>query len=203
MAESCIRVDESSQQESTPLLPPLPQKSGNQEKQGNGEDVDGQDHVSTDLDRALQRLEWFLGALGFNQSSVLRILLSWGLFLVLGLVVPVVILELSNCQGCEKGQIKSFEIDIVVSQACLAAVSLLSVSHNLRKYGIRKFLFVDRYSGHVERFSELYIKKISVSHLLHLDLLYVQFCSVFSAFLYECGVHFKFSADRFLQCCVW
>nr|GMD23230.1 uncharacterized protein LOC109172028 isoform X3 [Ipomoea batatas] len=164
MAESFVRVDESSLMEATPLLPPLHQKPGNQEKQGNGEEIDGRDdHESTDLDKALQRLEWFLGALGFNQSSVLRIVVSWGLFLVLGLAIPVVILELSDCRGCQKGQIKSFEIDIVVSQACLAAVSLLCASHNLRKYGIRKFLFVDRYSGHVERFSEEYIKKISDS----------------------------------------
>ncbi|KAL0297085.1 UNVERIFIED_CONTAM: hypothetical protein Sradi_6760600 [Sesamum radiatum] len=72
-------------------------------------------------------------------------------------------LELSNCPGCEKGQIKSFEIGIVVSQACLAAASLICLSHNLRKYGVRKFLFVDRYSGHVERFSDQYVQKISGS----------------------------------------
>ncbi|XP_019176707.1 PREDICTED: uncharacterized protein LOC109172028 isoform X3 [Ipomoea nil] len=176
MAESFVRVDESSLLETTPLLPPLPQKPGNQEKKGNGEEIDGRDHVATDLDKALQRLEWFLGALGFNQSSVLRIVVSWGLFLVLGLAVPVVILELSDCRGCQKGQIKSFEVDIVVSQACLAAVSLLCASHNLRKYGIRKFLFVDRYSGHVERFSEEYIKKISDS--IRLLVLWVLPCLV-------------------------
>ncbi|KAA8524809.1 hypothetical protein F0562_011232 [Nyssa sinensis] len=43
--------------------------------------------------------------------------------------------------GCEKYQIKDFELDIVVSQAFLAAVSLLCL---LCKYGFRKFLFVDR-----------------------------------------------------------
>ncbi|CAA0830130.1 Protein of unknown function (DUF3537 [Striga hermonthica] len=66
-------------------------------------------------------------------------------------------------RGCEKGQIKSFEIDIVISQACLAASSLICLLHNLRKYGVRKFLFVDRYSGYVERFSGQYVQKISES----------------------------------------
>lgn len=53
-------------------------------------------------------------------------------------------LELFNCNGCEKGQIKNFEIGITICQACLAAASLGCVSHNLRKYGVRKFLFVYR-----------------------------------------------------------
>ncbi|XP_073132702.1 uncharacterized protein [Henckelia pumila] len=115
------------------------------------------------LDKTLYRLGLFLSLLGFNQSSVLSFLLSWGAFLVIGVLLPVVMLELSNCNGCEKGQIKNFEIGIIICQACLAAASLVCVSHNLRKYGVRKFLFVDRYSGHVERFNEQYARKISDS----------------------------------------
>ncbi|CAA2968670.1 uncharacterized protein LOC111378368 isoform X1 [Olea europaea var. sylvestris] len=117
----------------------------------------------TTLDKTLLQLELFLTILGFNQTTVLSFVLSWGFLLLIGISLPVVILELSNCPGCEKGQIKTFEIDIVISQACLAAASLVCVSHNLRKYGIRKFLFVDRYSGHVERFGDQYIQKISNS----------------------------------------
>ncbi|XP_022857326.1 uncharacterized protein LOC111378368 isoform X2 [Olea europaea var. sylvestris] len=120
----------------------------------------------TTLDKTLLQLELFLTILGFNQTTVLSFVLSWGFLLLIGISLPVVILELSNCPGCEKGQIKTFEIDIVISQACLAAASLVCVSHNLRKYGIRKFLFVDRYSGHVERFGDQYIQKISVSSIV-------------------------------------
>ncbi|KAL9423725.1 hypothetical protein AB3S75_035750 [Citrus x aurantiifolia] len=117
----------------------------------------------TDLDRTLQKLEYFLTFLGFNHSSVLSFVLSWTAFVVTGVLVPVVILELSNCPGCEKGQIKDFELCIVASQACLAAISLICMSHNLRKYGIRKFLFVDRHSGHMERFHYQYIQQIKDS----------------------------------------
>ncbi|KAJ0095137.1 hypothetical protein Patl1_16888 [Pistacia atlantica] len=117
-------------------------------------------HQETDLDRTLKRLENFLSILGFNQSSVLGFVLSWSAFLLIGVLLPVVILELSNCPGCEKGQIKDFELVIVASQACVAAVSLLCLSHNLRKHGIRRFLFVDRYSGQMARFSKHYIQQI-------------------------------------------
>ena len=118
---------------------------------------------NTHLDETLQRLESFLCVLGFHQSSVLSIGLSWTVFFVIGVLLPVVVLELSNCEGCDKYQIKDFELDIVALQACLAAVSLLCLSHNLRKYGIRKFLFVDRFSGQMVRFRDQYVQKITVS----------------------------------------
>ncbi|KAL2519692.1 Protein of unknown function (DUF3537) [Abeliophyllum distichum] len=150
-----IQVEESrSPQDQSPLL----------ENTGETQDSNRQENDNeTSLDKTLLQLDSVLTFLGFNQTSVLSFVISWGIFLLIGISLPVVILELSNCPGCEKGQIKTFEIDIVISQACLAAASLICLSHNLRKYGTRKFLFVDRYSGHVERFNDQYIQKISDS----------------------------------------
>ena len=65
-------------------------------------------------------------------------------------------------RGVYKYQKKDFELDIVALQACLAAVSLLCLSHNLRKYGIRKFPFVDRSSGQMVRFRDEYENKITL-----------------------------------------
>lgn len=129
-----------------------------QHQQQRGEE----ENDGTPLDQILQRLENFLTFLGFNQTSWLRFSLSWIAFLLIGVLLPVLVLELTNCSGCEAYQIKDFELDIVASQACLAAVSLLCLSHNLRKYGIRRFLFVDRHSGYMLRFRDDYIKEISV-----------------------------------------
>lgn len=122
-----------------------------------------EEDVDPHLDQALHKLEIFLSFLGFNQSTVLSTVLSWTAFVVIGVVLPVIVLELSDCSDCEKYQIKNFELDIVASQACLAAVSLLCVSHNLRKYGMRNFLFVDRYRGRMSRFRDEYIKQIKDS----------------------------------------
>ncbi|KAE8682011.1 hypothetical protein F3Y22_tig00111277pilonHSYRG00076 [Hibiscus syriacus] len=118
---------------------------------------------SNSLDDALENLEWFLTFLGFNQSSLLSFSLSWAVFTVVGVLVPVLALELSECGSCEMYQIKDFEVDVMASQACLAAVSLFCISFNLRKYGLRRFLFVDRYGGQMARFSDLYVKQISAS----------------------------------------
>ncbi|KAL4279454.1 hypothetical protein GQ457_03G026480 [Hibiscus cannabinus] len=122
--------------------------------------------TSDDLDDSLEILERFLTFLGFNQSSLLSFSLTWAAFTVVGVLVPVLALELSKCDGCEMYQIKEFEMDIVASQACMAAVSLFCVSFNLRKYGLRRFLFVDRYGDQMSRFTDLYVKQISASSRL-------------------------------------
>lgn len=66
----------------------------------------------------------------------------------------------SFCSDCYKYQIRRFELEIVVSQAIVAAISLLCVSHNLRKYGVRRLLFVDHYDGYAVLYRQLYIQKI-------------------------------------------
>ncbi|KAF5441835.1 hypothetical protein F2P56_037211 [Juglans regia] len=119
-----------------------------------------QQNEETHLDQTLKKLEKFLTFLGFKQSSWRSSALSWTAFVLISVALPVVVLELSDCSGCEMYQIKAFELDIVASQACLAAVSLLCISHNLRKYGIRKFLFVDRSNGQMSRFHDVYVRQI-------------------------------------------
>lgn len=69
----------------------------------------------------------------------------------------------SFCSDCSRYQIRRFEIEILVSQAIVAAISLLCVSHNLRKYGVRKLLFVDHYDAYAVLYRQLYIHKINVS----------------------------------------
>ncbi|GMQ09824.1 hypothetical protein CsSME_00053072 [Camellia sinensis var. sinensis] len=112
------------------------------------------------LDKYLQRLELFLRFFGFCHYSPLSFTLSWLSFLAIGLAVPFLIIEFSYCSDCEKYQIRVFELEIFVCQSLLAAISLLCISHNLRKYGVRRLLFVDRYRGHMAQFRDLYIHKI-------------------------------------------
>ncbi|KAH6799228.1 zinc finger CONSTANS-like protein [Perilla frutescens var. frutescens] len=119
-----------------------------------------------ELDQSLTTLEKFLGLLGFCQHTVLRAALSWFAFFLLAVALPLAEIELSRCSGCEKLEIETFELEILVSRAVVAAVSLLCISRNLRKYGIRKALFVDRCHGHMTQFRNQYIKKIRVFYWL-------------------------------------
>lgn len=117
----------------------------------------------TELDRSLRGLELFLSLFGFCQSSVLTTILAWIAFALIGVVIPVLAIVYSVCSDCEKFQIRFFELEILSSQAIVAAISLLCISHNIRKYGVRKLLFVDRYHGHMLQFRKQYIEKIHVS----------------------------------------
>ncbi|XP_028790512.1 uncharacterized protein LOC114746461 [Neltuma alba] len=151
-----------SEPEQVPYLTPLLASSSNPNQ--NDIEVDEAQQEENDeevrLDQTLRRLETFLTVLGFNQSSVLGFALSWSAFMAVGVVVPLLALHFSDCSNCEKYQIRNFEMDVVALQACLAAVSLVCLSHNLRKYGLRRFLFVDRHSGQIASFRKDYVKQI-------------------------------------------
>ncbi|KAL6175015.1 hypothetical protein ACLB2K_051658 [Fragaria x ananassa] len=115
----------------------------------------------THLHHTLYRFENFLRLFGFCQYSFWSFSLSWLAFLLVGVALPMILIEIFQCANCEKYQIKSFELEILVCESLVAAVSLLCISHNLRKYGVRKFLFVDRYHGHMTQFHDEYIRKIN------------------------------------------
>ncbi|XP_019463654.1 PREDICTED: putative phosphatidylinositol N-acetylglucosaminyltransferase subunit C isoform X1 [Lupinus angustifolius] len=139
--------------------------SNNNNNNNNNNSNNNDDESKTELDQTLARVETYLTLLGFNQSSIFTFILSWTLFATVGVALPLIALRFINCSSfnCERFDIKSFEIDIVAFQASLAAVSLLCLSHNLRKYGLRRFLFVDRHGGNMACFHNDYVKQISGS----------------------------------------
>lgn len=163
-----------SEAEQPPALTPLLNADSNSNQNDIQEEQprEQEDDEETRLDQTLRRLETFLAVLGFKQSSVLSFVISWSAFLVVGVAVPLVALHFCDCSECEKFQIKDFEMDVVAFQACLAAVSLVCLSHNLRKYGLRRFLFVDRYGGQMACFHNDYVQQISVSEFKFLSYLH-------------------------------
>lgn len=126
-------------------------------------------HSELQLNQSLQRLENFLRFFGFCQYSPLSFTFSWLAFIIVGLLVPLlIIIEFSG--DSDRYQIKSFELEILVFNSVAASISLLCISHNLRKYGLRKFLFVDRYQGHLSQFRPKYVERIHVRISLSLSL---------------------------------
>lgn len=158
-----IRSEEPAETE-TPLLIANSNHVG--EGECNGKSDETETETETEVDDSLARLEMFLNFLGFNQYSVLTSVISWSVFFALGVVVPMVALWMCDCSECERYELRGCEMVIVAFQASLAAVSLLCLSHNLRKYGLRRFLFVDRHTGHMACFHRDYVKQISVSQSL-------------------------------------
>lgn len=154
----------------TPLLDKTHQQNHHQNHNNNHyhhhQKQQAVDHEETLLDKTLQWLDLHLSFLGFCQKSPLSFVLSWVGFLLVGVAVPVTVLELNHCTECEDYIVKGFEYNVVISQVLLGAVSLIWMSHNLRKRGVRNFLFVDVDKGHESRFMDQYITKFKGSYKL-------------------------------------
>ncbi|XP_050205263.1 uncharacterized protein LOC126655234 [Mercurialis annua] len=169
MADSHTQTPHQQPQIQTPLLPPPPSPPPPPPLQNNTNHLNHHHNhhlpdQEADVDQSIAGLELLLTFLGFSQSSVPSYLISWTVFVLIGVLLPVIILELPKCSGCDKYQIKDFELEIVASQACLAAVSLGCISRNIRKYGVRKFIFVDRRNSLIlGRFSHQYAQQIKNS----------------------------------------
>lgn len=106
----------------------------------------------TDLDPTLARLETVLMLLGFNQSTALNTFLAWLVFVGLGAVVPAVMLWATSCTGCHKVQVIKFELMIQISDSGLAAVTMLCMAYNIRRYGLRRLLLLDQVRHPLVRF---------------------------------------------------
>ncbi|KAH9300693.1 hypothetical protein KI387_012276 [Taxus chinensis] len=97
-----------------------------------------------DVDPALVRLERLLLCLGIDHSTSHRATFGFFLFVLLGIAVPAVTLWATVCKiECRRIEVTKFEVMIQISGSILGAVSMLCMARNLRKYGLRKFLFVE------------------------------------------------------------
>ncbi|KAH9720747.1 zinc finger CONSTANS-like protein [Citrus sinensis] len=113
----------------TPLITQSQEPEQEEEEEEELKDTQAQ------LSKSLHRLECFLKLLGFCQCSVLSFTLSWLCCLLLGVSLPLSIINFSYCSNCDKYEIRVFELEILASQSLVAAISMICISHNLRKYG--------------------------------------------------------------------
>lgn len=124
------------------------------------------DPNDTVLDKHLAKLETFLRVFGFCQDSPLGTILSWLAFAIFAVLLPLWAIYYAYCSNCEHYQIRTFEVEISTSQAVVAAISLLCISHILRKHGVRSLLFVDRCHGYTAQIRRQYIQKIKAFYRL-------------------------------------
>ncbi|KAK8524305.1 hypothetical protein V6N13_015333 [Hibiscus sabdariffa] len=85
-------------------------------------------------------LHWFC----LDQSSLWKVSLSWSLFFVLAIGSPIVSHFLLLCSDCDKQHQRPYDALVQLSLSSFAAISFVSLSSWARKYGIRKFLFLDK-----------------------------------------------------------
>ncbi|TYH47640.1 hypothetical protein ES332_D10G011900v1 [Gossypium tomentosum] len=85
-------------------------------------------------------LNWFC----LDQSNLWKVSLSWSFFFVLAIGVPIISHYVLLCSNCDEKHRRPYDAVVQLSLSSFAAVSFISLSSWARKYGIRKFLFLDK-----------------------------------------------------------
>jgi hypothetical protein len=121
--------------------------------------------------------------LGLDQSSPTKVVLSWIVFFLFTLVVPVFNYNFVSCSECGEEHAHPFEKMVQVSETALAAVSFLCLSNIVRQYGLRRTLLLDKIikESHDVRLGyeqELRVSSLSLCLSLHthtMQCIYLQF----------------------------
>ncbi|KAL1537300.1 hypothetical protein AAHA92_29831 [Salvia divinorum] len=117
-------------------------------------------------------LKWML----LDYSSLWRAWLSWSVFIVLDVGVPLVSHLVFSCSDCDPSHQRPFNAITQLSLSLFAAVSFLNLSSFSRKYGLRRFLFLTRLSEESEKVRHDY------AHQLHRSM------KLLSAFVLPCFI---------------
>ncbi|KAH0826129.1 hypothetical protein HID58_092562 [Brassica napus] len=82
--------------------------------------------------------------LWFDQSSRLKTLISWSLFFLLAVIVPMISHFVLICSDCDFKLHRPYDALVQLSLSIFAGISFVSLSAWSKRYGIRKFLFLHK-----------------------------------------------------------
>ncbi|XP_042489633.1 uncharacterized protein LOC122069647 [Macadamia integrifolia] len=98
-----------------------------------------------------------------DQSSIWRASLSWSLFLLLSIVVPLLSYFVLACSDCDAEHHRPYDSVVQLSLTIVSAVSFFCLSRFVRKYGLRRFLFLDKLREESEQVGFGYIEQLNRS----------------------------------------
>lgn len=114
---------------------------------------------SAEIKKIKSALTWVF----LDQSNIWRAGLSWSLFFILTIGVPLVSHFVFACESCDSMHQRPFDAVVQVSLSLFATLSFVSLSAFSRKYGIRRFLFLDRLYEDSEKVQQEYTQQLHVS----------------------------------------
>lgn len=128
----------------------------------------------------LRHFRSFLKWWGLDQSTRFRRAFSWILFLLFTIIVPVLSSFLPViCPRCDEqgqGQGYSFDKLVQIPESILAAIAFLCLTRYLRKYGLRRFLFLDQLCDDTPQVQQGYTKELDKAFRLLGWILFPSFC---------------------------
>ncbi|CAN6469876.1 unnamed protein product [Victoria cruziana] len=115
-----------------------------------------------------------------DQSDPWRTTLCWFVFLVLAFGVPILSHFILWCPACDPRHQRPYDLLVEVSLTSISTVSFVSLSSFVRKYGLRRFLFLDKLCNESEKVRQMY------SHYLNSSFRLLS-CFVLPCFVVEIG----------------
>uniref|UniRef100_A0A7N0T6F4 Extracellular ligand-gated ion channel n=1 Tax=Kalanchoe fedtschenkoi TaxID=63787 RepID=A0A7N0T6F4_KALFE len=97
-------------------------------------------HADDELRSFRSCLRWMC----VDQSSIPRAILSWSMFVLFTIAVPALSHFLLSCSDCDAKHRRPYDGVVQLSLSSVAALSFLCLSRFVMKYGLRRFLFLDK-----------------------------------------------------------
>ncbi|MED6211184.1 hypothetical protein PIB30_071246 [Stylosanthes scabra] len=98
-----------------------------------------------------------------DQSNHFTAALSWLVFLLFTVAVPAASHFLLSCASCDSRHSRPYDIVVQLSLSGMAAVSFLCLTGFVKKFGLRRFLFVDKLRDESETVRNNYMVELNRS----------------------------------------
>ncbi|XP_059663063.1 uncharacterized protein LOC132308829 [Cornus florida] len=108
----------------------------------------------------LKNFRTFFTWVCLDQSNLWRTGLSWSIFFLLNIGVPLLSHFIFSCSTCDSKHRKPYDAFVQLSLSVFATLSFICLSSFARKYGFRRFMFLDRLCDVSEKVRQGYTQQL-------------------------------------------
>ncbi|XP_049413607.1 uncharacterized protein LOC125876463 [Solanum stenotomum] len=98
-----------------------------------------------------------------DQSDTLSTVLSWFVFIIFAIVVPCLSHFLLACADCDANHDRPYDNVVQLSLSGVAALSFICLTGFVKKFGLRRFLFLDKLCDESETVRKCYMEELNRS----------------------------------------
>lgn len=110
----------------------------------------------------LHSFRYYLSWMCVDQSSYISACLSWCVFLIFTIIVPVIAHFVLTCPSCDAKHRQPYDAVVQLSLSSIATLSFVCLTQFVRKYGVRRFLFFDKLVNESDSVRHHYTTQLNV-----------------------------------------